>query len=374
MHYSGEPDESSQILWLNVVFLFATPLLALTLGPYYVARHGIHWTEIAGFLGLWYLTGMGITAGYHRMFAHRAWWASKPVRAVMLVLGAATYQNSAIQWCSNHRAHHRHADTEDDPHSIEEGFWWAHMLWILIDEDSDDDHSNAPDLTDDPLCQWQHRHYFLIGTAFNIAVPAALGLLTGRVWGMLLWAGLIRVVVLHHLTFFINSLAHMWGDQPWTEEETARDNGVLAFLTLGEGYHNFHHAFPGDYRNGFRWYQFDPTKWTIWTLHKLGLAEDLRRSAIDERLRSRWQRIKSRYDSQMDEWNEQVRQRVESAEQQLDEALQDMRSKRHEWSRKASDLQDDAREEVRQARIEAERRAVEAFRAWRGELPQTVRS
>lgn len=374
MHYSGEPDGDSKIIWLNAAFLIVTPILALTLTPYYVANFGIHWAEIAGFVGLWYLTGMGITAGYHRMFSHRAWWAPKPVRAVLLVLGAATYQNSAIHWCSTHRFHHQHADTEKDPHNIEEGFWWAHMLWILIEGEKDGDYSPAPDLTDDALCQWQHRHYFLIGTAFNIAVPVALGLLTGRIWGMLLWAGLVRIVVLHHLTFFINSLAHMWGDQPWSEEETARDNGVLAYLTLGEGYHNFHHAFPGDYRNGFRWYQFDPTKWTIWTLEKLGLAHDLRRSAIDHRLRTRWQRIKSKYESQMSDWNDRMRERVETAEERLDEALAEMRSRRNEWSRRAEELHDQAREELREARIEAERRAVEAFRQWRGQLPQTVRA
>ncbi|MFB6350390.1 MAG: fatty acid desaturase, partial [Bradymonadaceae bacterium] len=304
----------------------------------------------------------GITGGYHRMFSHRAWWAPKPVRAVLLVLGAATWQNSAIAWCSKHRTHHQHTDTDEDPHSIQKGFWWAHMIWVMVEDKRYKDFDNVPDLTDDEWCQWQHENYLAISTAFNIGVPVALGLLTGRIWGMLLWAGLARVVVLHHLTFFINSLAHMWGDQPWSDDGSSRDNPVLAYLTLGEGYHNFHHEFPGDYRNGFRWYQFDPTKWTIWTLSRLGLAEDLRRSAIDHRLRRRWKRLKAEYDSQIADWSDGWHERIEKAEARFEEALEEMRTRRTEWTRKAEELQESAREELRSARKEAEEQALDAYR------------
>ena len=370
MHYEGDPGDKPEILWTNALFLILTPILALTITPWYVANFGIHWAEPAAAVALWFLTGLGITAGYHRMFSHRAWWAPKPIRALMLVLGAATWQNSAIAWCAGHRYHHQHTDTDQDPYNIQEGFLWAHMLWVMVEGEKHGDFDSVPDLADDELCQWQHRNYLAISAAFNIGVPVALGLLTGRIWGMLIWAGLVRVVVLHHLTFFINSLAHMWGSRPWKDDETARDNPVLAVLTLGEGYHNFHHAFPGDYRNGFRWYQFDPTKWTIWLLNKVGLAEDLRRSAIDHRLRKRWKRLRKKYDSQMSDWNDSARQQVEAAEERLDEALDHMRTKRGEWSRKAEELQEQAREDLRQARIEAEKQAVEAFRAWRQALPQ----
>lgn len=362
MHYQSEGTEDRSILWVNAAFLILTPLLAAVLLPLYIYEFGVHWAEPMAFVALWYLTGMGITAGYHRMFSHRAWWAPRPIRAILLVLGAATWQNSALAWCSKHRAHHHDTDGEDDPHSIDEGFWWAHMLWVMVEGKRHGDFDNVPDLTDDELCQWQHRNYLAISTAFNVGVPVALGLLTGRVWGMLLWAGLLRVVVLHHLTFFINSLAHMWGSQPWSDEDSSRDNAVLAYLTLGEGYHNFHHQFPGDYRNGVRWYQFDPTKWLIWTLHTIGLAEDLRRSAIDHRLRRRWNQLRARYESQVDEWSEGVEQRLEEAEARLEEALEEMRSRRTEWAQKAEQVQDQAREELRAARREAEQQALEAFR------------
>ena len=365
MHYSGESGDKPGILWMNAAFLIVTPLLAITLAPLYIANYGIHWAEPTAFVVLWFLTGMGITAGYHRMFSHRAWWAPKPVRYAMLILGAATWQNSVIAWSASHRYHHQHTDTEDDPYNIQKGFLWAHMLWVMVEGKRHDDFDSAPDLKKDPLCQWQHDNYMLISTAFNILIPLGLGLMTGRVWGMLLWAGLIRVVVLHHLTFFINSLAHMWGSRPWAADESARDNGVLAVLTLGEGYHNFHHTFPGDYRNGYRWYQFDPTKWFIWTLSKLGLAEDLRRSAIDHRLRRRWKRMREEYAAQMDEWSESMRQRVESAEERLEDALETMKARRSEWSRKAEKVQEQAREDLRAARIEAEEQAIEAFERWR---------
>lgn len=375
MHYSGTPDsnEKPRILWLNALFLVLTPLAALVLTPLYIFHNGVHWAEPVAMMVLWYLTGMGVTAGYHRMFSHRAWWAPKPVRAILLVLGAATWQNSAIAWCAAHRYHHRHTDTDEDPYSVTEGFWWAHMLWVMVEGKKHQDFESAPDLRDDKLCQWQHDHYFWISTLFNVGVPVLLGLMTGRIWGMLLWAGLIRVVVVHHFTFFINSLAHMWGSRPWSKEESARDNPVLAFFTFGEGYHNFHHTFPGDYRNGFRWYQFDPTKWTIAALNKVGLAQDLRRTTIDRRLKKRWQTMRERYEAQMDEWNESMREQIQAAEAQLEEALNEMRSKRSEWARKAEELQAHAREELERARIEAERRALEAFRAWHNTIPAHAR-
>jgi stearoyl-CoA desaturase (delta-9 desaturase) len=375
MHYSGSPseDERPKILWLNAIFLVLTPLAALILTPLYIYHNGVHWAEPTAMAALWYLTGMGVTAGYHRMLSHRAWWAPAPVRAILLVLGGATWQNSAIAWCAAHRYHHRHVDTEDDPYSIQEGFWWAHMLWVMVEGKKHDDFDSAPDLRDDRLCQWQHNNYLWITLAFNIGLPVVLGLMTGRIWGMLLWAGLIRVVVVHHFTFFINSLAHMFGTRPWSKEQSARDNGLLAFFTFGEGYHNFHHTFPGDYRNGFRWYQFDPTKWTIALLSKVGLAQDLRRTTIDRRLKKRWQTMRERYDAQMGEWNENVREQIAVAEVRLDEALTEMRSKRSEWARKAEELQAHARDELERTRIEAERRALEAFRAWHSLIPAHAR-
>ena len=125
------------------------------------------------------------------------------------------------------------------------------------------DFSNIPDLKKDPMLAFQHRYYLPLALATNFGLPLLAGLLFHDVWGMLILAGVLRLVWSHHVTFFINSLAHMWGSRPYTEDNSARDNPVLAVITYGEGYHNFHHMFAHDYRNGVRWWQWDPTKWLI---------------------------------------------------------------------------------------------------------------
>jgi stearoyl-CoA desaturase (delta-9 desaturase) len=139
------------------------------------------------------------------------------------------------------------------------------------------DDSNIPDVVRDPIAAFQDRHYVPLVLLTNVGLPLALGWLAGDVWGVFLLGGLLRLVVNHHATFFINSLAHAWGSQPYTDANTARDNGFLALLTYGEGYHNFHHCYSADYRNGVRWWQWDPAKWLIFGLSKIGLASDLKR-------------------------------------------------------------------------------------------------
>jgi stearoyl-CoA desaturase (delta-9 desaturase) len=152
------------------------------------------------------------------------------------------------------------------------------MGWMLREyATNSEDFSNAQDLVRDPIVMWQHKHYVAITTTMNLGLPLLLGLALGDVIGTVLLVGLLRLVVNHHVTFFINSLAHYWGSRPYTDENSARDNGFLAFLTYGEGYHNYHHIFQNDYRNGIRWYQWDPTKWMIALCEKLGLAFELRR-------------------------------------------------------------------------------------------------
>jgi stearoyl-CoA desaturase (delta-9 desaturase) len=138
------------------------------------------------------------------------------------------------------------------------------------------DFSLVRDLERDPLVRWQHRFYLPLALLMNFGVPIALGWAYGDVWGFLLLAGFLRLVASHHFTFFINSLAHMWGVQPYTDDNTARDNGVVSLLTYGEGYHNFHHMFAHDYRNGVRWWQWDPSKWFISVMSWLGLARNLK--------------------------------------------------------------------------------------------------
>ena len=142
--------------------------------------------------------------------------------------------------------------------------------------------SAAKDLQRDPIVMWQHRHYGLLTLIMNLALPVLLGVWHGDIIGTVLLVGLLRLVINHHVTFFINSLAHFWGSRPYTEANSARDNGFLAFLTYGEGYHNFHHIFQTDYRNGIRWWQFDPTKWLIKGCELINLTSKLRVSPEDK--------------------------------------------------------------------------------------------
>jgi stearoyl-CoA desaturase (delta-9 desaturase) len=269
------------IVWGNVAFLTLTPLAAAIAVPWYVLTHGVTWVEIAACALMWLVTGLSITAGYHRLFTHRAYSAPAPVRALFAVVGAATYENSVISWAAAHRFHHRYVDTDDDPYNAQEGFFYSHMGWVMVEGAKHGDTSNVPDLWKDPILRWQHRHIFAIGTVVNLATTVALGLLTGRMLGMFVFALLLRMVLTHHFTFLINSAAHMFGSQPYSTAHSARDNWFLSFLSFGEGYHNYHHSFQADYRNGPRLYNWDPSKWLIWAMEKLGLASNLRRSHLD---------------------------------------------------------------------------------------------
>ncbi len=270
-----------KIIWLNVsVFLITTlvAVIGVPLWGIYKGYDATHW--IATVLCIGYC-GMSITAGYHRLWSHKTYETNRVIKVIYAIGGAFAVQNSALHWSSDHRVHHRHVDDNDkDPYSAKMGFWYSHIGWMLREYQASryTDYSNVKDLQRDPVVMWQHRNYLWLTLLVNFGIPIFIGLIHGDVIGMFLTVGVLRLVISHHATFFINSLAHVWGRQPYSDENTARDNGVLAFLTYGEGYHNFHHYFQNDYRNGIRWWQFDPTKWLIKALSWLGLAKNLKRS------------------------------------------------------------------------------------------------
>jgi len=269
-----------RLLLTNVLVFTITGLIAAVLVPIEALLNGFDSFEIIACIALIYFSGMSITAGYHRLWSHKAYEANVFVRIVLAIGGAMSLQNSILHWCSDHRIHHRHVDDNDhDPYSAKKGFWYSHIGWMLREYQIHryTDYSNCRDLQKDPIVMWQHKHYLKIMLSANFGLPLLLGWLNGDVWGMLLLAGVFRLVVVHHVTFFINSLAHIWGKQPYTDKNTARDNDILAFFTFGEGYHNFHHIFEYDYRNGIKWWQFDPTKWLIKGLSMIGWASNLRR-------------------------------------------------------------------------------------------------
>jgi len=265
--------------WPAIIMFLITTVPVVTVFPWYAATFGFDTFEWVSFGVLWAFNGMSITAGYHRLWAHRSYEASKPLQIFYMLFGAMALQNSILVWASMHRVHHRHVDDVDhDPYSAKRGLFFSHIGWMLRNHPSGAlDLRNAKDLEASPIVRFQHKYYLWIAIGMNVGVPLMLGALNGNIWGSLLLGGLLRLVVSHHCTFFINSLAHYWGRRPYTVENTARDNGFIALFTWGEGYHNYHHLFQWDYRNGVRWWQYDPTKWAISAFTWLGLARSLKR-------------------------------------------------------------------------------------------------
>ena len=266
--------------WPNGLFLVGTSLLTATALPAYLWRYGLDLFQTALFLLFFVATGLSITLGYHRLFSHRSFQARWPVRLLTLLFGAAAFENSVLCWAADHRRHHKFVDREDDPYDISKGFFHAHIGWVLFHSGRPTSFEGVKDLRQDWMVRWQHQGYLLLAVLVGFGLPAGLGWLWGggsAAWGAFLIAGVARVVFVQHMTFLINSWSHTWGRQPYCVRCTARDNALVAWLTFGEGYHNFHHAFQHDYRNGVKPWQFDPTKWSIWLLQQLGLAGGLRR-------------------------------------------------------------------------------------------------
>jgi stearoyl-CoA desaturase (delta-9 desaturase) len=269
-----------RINWITSSFLIGTFVLTLTAVPVYLYYFGIDWFHVALFFGMLLACGFSISIGYHRLFSHMAFQAAWPIRLLTLIFGAAAFENSALMWASEHRLHHKHVDHDDDPYSISKGFFYAHIGWLLFKLHGDPTYDNVPDLMKDKLVQWQHRYVQVIAVIVSFVLPSIAGFFwdgwPGALGGFLI-AGVARVVVLQHCTFLINSACHVMGTQPYSTKCSARDSWLLAIFTMGEGYHNYHHEFQHDYRNGVKPWNFDPTKWIIWTLSKVGLTKKLRR-------------------------------------------------------------------------------------------------
>ena len=198
--------KSAEMDWVNVAFLTITPLVALIGIPVHLHNGGPSWPILGLFAFYLLATGLSITGGYHRLFAHKSYEANRLVEMLFLSLGAAACQNSALKWASDHRAHHLYVDQAPDPYNIRKGFFYAHMGWIFLKEAEDRSYDNVRDLLKDPLVCWQHRFYVLLAISVGFVLPFILGLFLGDGWGCLLWVGIVRVVIVHHSTFLINSL------------------------------------------------------------------------------------------------------------------------------------------------------------------------
>lgn len=243
---------------LPIYFFYSFPSLGLSLAT----------------VALFFVAGMGVTAGYHRYYSHRSYKPNPFMEWVLLICGSLALQSSAYIWTHDHRLHHAHVDTDDDPYSINKGFWYAHFIWML-EKSPPFEPKVVSDLAKNPRVMFQHKHNLLFMFGSNGLMFLILGFLFNDFLGAFFIATIFRIFALHHMTWFINSLAHTWGDKPFCLEQTAVNNYVICLLTFGEGYHNYHHVFARDYRNGIRWFHFDPTKWLIWSMSKLGLAKNL---------------------------------------------------------------------------------------------------
>ena len=284
----AQPESlSRKPIWHNILFMTLTPVIAAVLTPIYLYHHGLSWGLVAFFAVCYAINNMSITSGYHRYLSHRSYAVHPVVDFLYIFFASGAFQGSALQWCTDHRRHHRAVDTEADPYSINKGFLYAHFLW-LFSTDPFSDTEYPKDLTKNRWIMLQHKYYVIIATFVGFILPGIVGAALGfGFWGGVIIGGLLRIVCTQHSTFLVNSAAHTFGRQTFTDKHTARDSFLVAILTFGEGYHNFHHSFQSDYRSGTRWYHWDPTKWLIRTLNFLGLASKLKQVKMEEILKAR---------------------------------------------------------------------------------------
>lgn len=249
---------------------------------------GFSWVHLGLMLGMYLATTLGVTIGFHRLFTHRSFETTAWLRCVFAVLGSMAFQGSVLKWVAVHRKHHQHSDDVDDPHSphhhgkglrgLFAGAWHAHVGW-LFDRDARDLSRYVGDLLRD---KWLRRlsGVWMLWAVLGLLLPAVLGGLITMSWaGVLLgflWGGLVRVFLVHHVTWSINSVCHLWGSRPFNSDDESRNNAVFGILGMGEGWHNNHHAFPTSARHGLGRWQIDVSYWIIRGLEAVGLAWKVR--------------------------------------------------------------------------------------------------
>jgi stearoyl-CoA desaturase (Delta-9 desaturase) len=273
--------------------LTVVPFAMLFLAAWQTWNEALRPSDLIIFGVVYFLTGFGITVGFHRLFTHRSFATHSWLRGVFAALGSAAIEGPVISWVADHRKHHACSDREGDPHSPHvghgsgvkgafKGFFHAHLGWIFIHTQRGNKERFAPDLIADPVVSFVNRT-FILWALVGLAVPFGLGVAIGGtvVAGLtgLLWGGAVRVFVLHHVTYSINSLCHMFGRQPFETRDESRNLAWLALPTMGEAWHNNHHAFPTSAMHGLGRWQLDPSALVISALEKLGLAWDVVRVA-----------------------------------------------------------------------------------------------
>ncbi len=281
-------DHDHRIHWAVSLPFFGVHLVALAalVVPF-------HWAYVGVAVGLYYLRMFGITAGYHRYFAHRTFKTSRVFQFLLAWLGASSAQKGVLWWSAHHRNHHKYSDLPGDAHSpVREGFWWSHVGWILAPRYEETEWDRVTDLSKFAELRWLNRYHLV--PPFVLA----LGLLLIGGWPLMIWGFFVSTVLLWHGTFTINSLSHVFGSRRYQTTDDSRNNVVLALLTMGEGWHNNHHHYMSSVNQGFYWWEIDMSYYILRLLERLGLVWDLRtppqsvlvlRQAQDERLAiARW--------------------------------------------------------------------------------------
>lgn len=260
----------SPLLWRSVLLVFVVgPLLATAYAMYSLWQTWIGWTEFTLFLVLYFATGVGVTFGFHRMLTHHSFEAHPFVRATALILASMAVQGRCIDWAANHLKHHAHSDEEGDPHSPLEGFFHAHVGWLWSAPPADRERYCKRHLAD-PLVAFIDKT-FLLWVALGLLIPY---LIAG--WQGLLWGGFVRIAVVNHVTWAVNSVCHTFGDRPFNIKDESRNNWLVGLLAFGEGWHHNHHAFPAMAYHGMGWKQFDMTSLIIRLLAKLKLVSNIK--------------------------------------------------------------------------------------------------
>ena len=253
-----------------VLVTVIVPLLATVYAIWLLWNRAVNWSDITLLLIMYSLTAFGVTVGFHRMLTHRSFKPHPVIKFILLVLGSMALEGPALEWAATHIKHHANSDREGDPHSPVEGFFHAHIGWIFNVEKADPN-VYCRNLVRDPMIVFIDRTFFP-WAALSLVIPFAIG-----GWHGLLWGGLVRIFLAHHVTWSVNSVCHTFGRRDFETTDQSRNEWIVGLLAFGEGWHNNHHAFPRSAFHGLRWWQFDLSGYLIWTLERFGLVKDVYR-------------------------------------------------------------------------------------------------
>jgi stearoyl-CoA desaturase (delta-9 desaturase) len=273
---------------LAMAFGVGLPFVGLIVAIILAWRSPVGKVDLFLLAGFYLFTILGVTIGFHRMFTHRALKAGPIVRFILAVAGSMSAQGSVLEWCAVHREHHKHTDRAGDPHSphLHEGGWagslkgmlHSHFGWLFASGIEPAD-SVVADLLADPVLRFADRFFWLwmlLGWVLPALIAGLIFRTPAAALGGFIWGGLVRTFVLHHVTWSVNSVCHVWGQRPFDTPDHSKNNAIFGLLAFGEGWHNNHHAFPTSARHGLRWWQIDFTYWIIRGMNAAGLVTDVR--------------------------------------------------------------------------------------------------